>query len=165
MAALIVLGVSVATLSRSIRVVILSLWLVGLVVGAIYSSIGAEVLGFMQLAAATLTSVSFYFFSMIFGGEIESNEKEGVNHVFKQVLILIFSSFYSLILGFGFHSIVGKQAPVNFQFSKVEMNLLGEKLINEYVISFELIVVTFFLILIGGGVLARPEKVDEVERI
>ena len=157
---ILVAAVIVVTFSSQIRAVILCLWLMGLVVGGIYTLMGAEMLGFIQMVSATLTGVSLYFFSMIFGEKIENDEQPKYQKIFHRVCVFLGATLYSVVLGLGFQPLLQQQLPNHIAFAVVDMNALGGKLTHEYILSFQIIALTFFIILIGGGVLARPEKVE-----
>lgn len=156
----IVAAVMIVVFSTQIRAVILCLWLTGLAIGGVYTLMGAEMLGFIQMITASLTGASLFFFSMIFGEKIENDESPKFQKIFHRLAVLAGSAMYSFVLGLGFQSLTRQQLPDDLQFKVVDMNLLGGKLTHDYILSFQIIVLTFFIILIGGGVLARPEKAE-----
>ena len=67
-------AVFVAAFAGDIRRATLSLWVAGLAVGAVYLTLGAEVLAIVQWIVSTLVAVSFVFFSAMFG-EYGSGER------------------------------------------------------------------------------------------
>ena len=60
-------AVLVATFVGDIRRAVLALWVAGLGVGAVYLTLGAEVLAVVQWIVSTLVAISFIFFSAMFG--------------------------------------------------------------------------------------------------
>lgn len=56
-----------ATFAFNIKRAILALWVVGLGVGAVYLTVGAEFLAIIQCMVSTLVTISLVFFSVMFG--------------------------------------------------------------------------------------------------
>ncbi len=160
LAVVLIAAVMVVVFSTRIRAVILCLWVAGLAVGGIYTLMGAEMLGFMQMIAASLTGASLFFFSMIFGEKIENNESPKIQKFIHYFMVLAGSTVYAAVLGLGFQSLLKQQLPDDLPFKVIDMNVLGGKLTHDYILSFQIIALTFFIILVGGGVLARPEKTE-----
>jgi NADH:ubiquinone oxidoreductase subunit 6 (subunit J) len=157
---IIVAAVVVVVFSTRIRAVILCLWLAGLAIGGVYTLMGAEMLGFIQMITASLTGASLFFFSMIFGEKIEHDDNPKLQKILHRLAVLVGSAMYSFVLGLGFQPQLRGQLPDDLPFGVVDMNVLGGKLTHDYVLSFQIIALTFLIILIGGGVLARAEKTE-----
>jgi NADH:ubiquinone oxidoreductase subunit 6 (subunit J) len=147
-----------ATFVRHMRRAILALWVAGLGVGAMYLTVGAEFLAIIQWTVSTLVTISFIFFAVLFGEYNSVEESGGKNG--------ILLSLFSIVLGLGFAAIIwvgARELPENpSMFSASETNLatLGRTLTQDHLLSLEVLALTLFLVLVGGGVIARFEGGD-----
>src|ERR1700756_4739407 len=99
-------AVLMATFVNHTRRAILSLWVAGLGVGAMYLTIGAEFLAIIQWIVSTLVTISFIFFAVMFG-EYNLPTPRGVGNS----LVL---TFLSLFVGAGFTAAIwtgGREFP------------------------------------------------------
>ena len=163
--ALAVGGGVAATFLNDLRRSILSLWLCSLGVGGVYLSLGAETLAVMQWIVSTLMAISFVFYAVTFGeyGTVEAQP-------LKQRLI---SAVAPVVLGFGFIATVAlgaKEFPGMIdgnirETPSLEMGprqgqdmlAVGQALTTEHLLSLELIALTLLLVIVGSGVIARPD--------
>ena len=151
-------AVLMATFERQMRRAILALWVAGIGVGAIYLTVGAEFLAIIQWIVSTLVAISFVFFSVMFGeyNHTAPKEKKG------SYLILVLS----LLLGFGFSVVIwlgSKELPEVFLALNKEgsdLNSVGKMLTQDNLLSLEVLALILFLVLLGGGVVARSEGGD-----
>ncbi len=151
-------AVLIATFERQMRRAILALWVAGIGVGAMYLTVGAEFLAITQWIVSTLVAISFVFFSVMFGeyNYTAPREKKG------SYLILVLS----LLLGFGFSVVIwlgSKELPEVFLALNKEgsdLNSVGKMLTQDNLLSLEVLALILFLVLLGGGVVARSEGGD-----
>jgi NADH:ubiquinone oxidoreductase subunit 6 (subunit J) len=152
----------IATFVNSMRVAILSLWLAGLAMGGLYLTLGAETLAVLQWIASTLIAISLFFFAVMFGEyekparfrSTEPGEKR------KTAFLIGIAS----ALGAAFASVIyvgASEFPQSVAaFSKLGNDLasIGRIMVENHMLSLEVLGLTLFLILVGGGVVARPES-------
>ncbi|MCM2322093.1 MAG: NADH-quinone oxidoreductase subunit J [Oligoflexia bacterium] len=155
-------AVTVAAFVRDIRRATLALWIAGLGAGGIYLTIGAETLAIVQWVTSTLVAISFVFFAVMFG---EYGSQKGFfdrkRALFYGLGLAIGVSFAGLIaLGSGTIDAPMLEVPV----SGNDLPALGKALTEDHLLSLEVLAFTLLMVLVGGGVLARPEPMDRGER-
>jgi NADH:ubiquinone oxidoreductase subunit 6 (subunit J) len=170
-AAIAVLSALVAALYRDARRVVLALWVCGMCFGAIFLSFGAEMLAVVQWIVTTLVGISLLFFSSMFGelGSKEISEIKSRKENFDLLQAAMVGLAFIGILGVSLlrfkpdaewlsHLTAGATSgPSNGQ----DLQALGQLLTERHFISLEVFGVTLLLVLVGGGVLARPEGVKK----
>ena len=148
----------IATFGQNMRSAVLALWVAGLGVGGIYLTIGAEFLAIVQWIVSTLLTITFVFFAVMFG-EYHSAQIQRT----KQEWVLVLLSTLSGI-GFSFVIWLGSKElsfdPSILKNNGIELKVLGQILIEKNFISLEVLALTLFLVLVGGGVVARFERSD-----
>ena len=150
-----------ATFLRNMRRAILSLWIVGLGIGALYLTLGAEFLAIIQWIVSTLITISFIFFSVMFGEYNFVVIEKPYRSIWMVGLftLLIGGGFtFMIYLGSGpasihFHSIV---AQVSLE--KLDLQSIGRALTQKNFLALEVLALILFLVLVGGGVVARIER-------
>jgi NADH:ubiquinone oxidoreductase subunit 6 (subunit J) len=148
-------AVLVSTFVGDIRRAVLSLWVAGLGIGAIYLTLGAELLAVVQWIVSTLVAISFVFFSVMFG-EYGQHEK----FVWDKRLI---KTGMGLLLGIAFAWLTwygGGHFPDHLLAQPMEgtdLASIGKTLTGQHLLSLEVLALTLFLVLVGGGVIARPD--------
>lgn len=152
-------AVIMATFEQRMRRAILALWVAGIGVGAMYLTVGAEFLAIIQWIVSTLVTISFVFFSVMFG---EYHSVQAPSTKVRSPLILILSLF----LGSAFAGIIWLGArdfpEITLVLSKEGSDLgsVGKMLTQDNLLSLEVLALTLFLVLVGGGVVARSEGSD-----
>lgn len=154
------IAVILATFLNQTRQAILSLWIAGLAMGAIYLTIGVELLAIIQWIVSTLVTVSFVFFAVMFGEFNPSAlpQKRKINWLM----------FLSLCLGLAFIGVIWlgiRGFPAQSQSSSLglsDLTSMGKILTQEYFLSLEILGLILFFVLVGGGVISRFEG-DEQE--
>lgn len=147
-----------ATFVGNMKRAILALWVVGLGIGAIYLTVGAEFLAIVQWLVSTLVTVSFIFFSVMFGEYHAPHNKWGGSHPWL--------TFLSLGLGTGFAVLIGRAAKELPETSLVlssdvaDLRVLGRVITHDNLLSLEVLALVLFLVLVGGGVVARSDGGD-----
>jgi len=148
-------AVLMATFENQMRRAILALWVAGIGVGAMYLTVGAEFLAIIQWIVSTLGAISFIFFSVMFG-EYHAPVARGSAHTkFLVVLALILGISFAAIVGLGSREL--PESAMNLVTQDSDLGTLGRKLTQEHLLSLEVLALTLFLVLIGGGVIARSE--------
>lgn len=149
----------IATLVQNMRQSILALWVAGLGVGGMYLTMEAEFLAIIQWIVSTLVTITFIFFSVMFGefGRLERSRTR------KEWALTVFS----ILIGMGFAGVIGLGTSASdkntLHFGNDSMGLkgLGQVLVEKNFISLEVLALTLFLVLVGGGVIARFDKHEE----
>lgn len=149
-------AVIVATFVSQMKHAILALWVAGLGIGAIYLTLGAEFLAIIQWIICTLVTISLIFFAVMFG-EYNSTPAQSSKH--KMVLLPILSIFLGLIFA-GLIQIgashVDYHAFTNLGKAN-DLSVIGQTLTHKNLLSLEVLGLTLFLVLVGGGVVSRSE--------
>jgi NADH-quinone oxidoreductase subunit J len=152
-------AVLMATFARQIRHAVLALWVAGLSIGGVYLTLGAEFLAIIQWIVSTLVTLSFIFFAVMFG-EYHSPTPRTSRHG-------MLLPFLSLFVGAGFTTIIwlgakdlSESASVN-EVGTSDLAVIGKMLTQENLLSLEVLALTLFLVLVGGGVIARFEGGNE----
>ncbi len=155
------LGAAVmATFVSYIKRAILALWVVGLGVGAVYLTVGAEFLAIIQCMVSTLVTISLIFFSVMFG---EYQAEGAAKSSFRFSPAQIVQTLLSVALGVGFVGVIwvgvrGMPAENLDQNSGSDLGALGRALTQHNLLSLEVLALILFLVLVGGGVIARLER-------
>jgi NADH-quinone oxidoreductase subunit J len=156
--AIILVSALSAVLATNVRTSALALWLTSLAVGGIYLTVGAEELAIIQWIVATLIAISFSFFSAMFdeqeGFHLESRKRIA----FLSLALLVGATFVAIVfLGWFSHPVGSFELP-SVGAGGNDILALGRTLTEKHLLSLEVLAVTLFVVLIGGGVIARPEK-------
>ena len=149
-------AVLMATFVSHTRHAILALWVAGLGIGALYLTVGAEFLAIVQWIVSTLVTISFVFFAVMFGEfnhpRSQSSPKKGRFLVFLSILL---GAAFAGVIGLGSRELpVSKLAQENFS---GDLSNVGRALTQENLLSLEVLALILFLVLVGGGVIARSE--------
>lgn len=154
-------AVLLATFVSDLRRAALALWVAGLGVGGVYLTIGAELLGVVQWIVSTLVAISFVFFTAMFGeagiGDPRPLRRRAIGWGL------------GLALGLAFAAIIwlGTQGfpEIDLAVPRAGNDLLavGRTMADEHILSLEVLALTLFLVLIGGGAVARPEDDERGE--
>jgi NADH-quinone oxidoreductase subunit J len=154
-AALTVLSAAVATFAPDLKKSNLALWLAGLSAGALYLTLGAELLAIVQWIVSTLIAISLLFFSSMYGASRELPDGEGGRRALKIALPLVLGLLFAAIVwhGAGFLDVESISPPSQGN----DLRTLGIELASRHLFSLEVLALTLFLVLVGGGVIARPE--------
>jgi NADH:ubiquinone oxidoreductase subunit 6 (subunit J) len=154
---------AVACFAGDLRRSTLALWVAGLGAGALYLTLGAELLAVVQWIVSTLVTISLLFFASMFGPSRGLPEEKGVPSGRARVKAYLWKAL-PVLLGLLFAVIVWHGAgflPTEALESAQEgsdLKALGRELTDHHLISLEVLSLTLFLVLVGGGVIARPEE-------
>lgn len=157
-----------ATFMSSIRFAILSLWVCGLAVGGIFLSQGAELLAITQWIISTLGALCFIFYSVMLG-EYHSEETTPL----KRKLV---SAILPTLAGLGFSGVIwlGSRSLSSANAGANALNMappspenahnlatIGKSLMDKQFLSLQILGLTLFLVVVGAGVIARPEMKEK----
>jgi NADH:ubiquinone oxidoreductase subunit 6 (subunit J) len=146
----------VATFVGDIRRAILSLWVAGLGIGGIYLTLGAELLAIVQWIVSTLVAISFVFFSVMFGEYVSSEKAQPDRRLVKNAMGITLGAVFAGLIWFGGGHF---QDDLLIQPSEgTDMVAIGKTLTQEHLLSLEVLALTLFMVLVGGGVIARPDE-------
>lgn len=154
-----------ATFASNIKRAILALWVVGLGIGAVYLTVGAEFLAIIQCMVSTLVTISLIFFSVMFG-EYQTHPETPAKRL---TSVDILRTVLSLLLGTGFAGVIWlgvkdlPQEVLTQSGSGNDLGALGRALTQDNLLSLEVLALILFLVLVGGGVIARLEKSEANE--
>ena len=162
-----------AAFIADLRTALLWLWVTGLGMGGIYLSLGAEVLAVLQWVVSTLVAVGSIYYSAMLGEYGEPQPAPGEPKGPAPWRTIIGSAVLPGIVGSGF--LVWIYLGSSKQFLKMQesstvlppLNLqgLGQTLIGDHILSLSVLGLTLFMILVGGGVLARPDVIRSDDRL
>lgn len=145
-----------AAMTENMRRAALALWLAGLGMGGMYLTLGAETLAVIQWILSTLGAISLIFFAVTFG-EYAREPRTGDR---KRILFTVMGG----VIGLSFAAViflgVGRIPDSAFILPAEgnDLEALGRTLAQHHLLSLEVLALTLFLILVGGGVVARPEE-------
>lgn len=149
-------AVLMATFESHLRRAILALWVAGVGVGAMYLTVGAEFLAIVQWIVSTMIAISFIFFAVMFG-EYNSPVPKGKKPKGQLLVVLAIGlgTVFALIVKLGCQTL--PDGVLDFVTQDSDLGALGQKLTQDHLLSLEVLALTLFLVLVGGGVIARSE--------
>lgn len=152
-------AVLLATFLRQMKGAILALWVAGLGVGAMYLNIGAELLAIIQWIISTLVTISFVFFAVMFGEYNTVEPKANRSRLLMTLMGVLLGAGFALTVWLGTSSLsTNLLSEIGQNVAKSDLNLIGQTLTQENLLSVEVMGLTLFLVLVGGGVVARAER-------
>lgn len=146
----------VAAFAKSFRLVILALWAAGLGAGGLYLTLGAELLAIVQWIVSTLIALSFVFFAVMFG---EYSRPKGAP-VLRGGLFMAAGGLLTIAVPCALW-LGGSAVPeelLTLPTAGNDLASLGASLVQEHFIALEILALTLFITLVGGGVIARPDS-------
>ena len=147
-------AVVAATFVGDIRRAVLSLWVAGLSIGAVYITLGAEVLAIVQWIVSTLVAISFIFFSAMFGEYGPGERFKFDRRLIKMSLGVAAGGAFAWVIWFGTEQLYEGQLGQIVEGTDIAS--LGKAMTGQHLLSLEVLALTLFLVLVGGGVIARP---------
>jgi len=148
-------AVLMSTFVGHMRQAILALWVAGLGVGAMYLTVGAEFLAIIQWIVSTLVTISFVFFSVMFGEYNAPRAPIKGESVLKVLLSLLLGAAFAAVICLGSQGL--PESALVPAGAVTDLALVGRKLTQENLLSLEVLALTLFLVLVGGGVISRSE--------
>jgi NADH:ubiquinone oxidoreductase subunit 6 (subunit J) len=151
-----------ATVVTSMQRAILSLWIAGLAMGCLFLTLGAETIAILQWIISTLVAISLFFFAVMFGEyERETKSPTLFNRKFivSMILATALGAAFAFIIYLGANELSGGPAITTNQVN--DLASLGKVIVENHIVSLEVLGLTLFLVLVGGGVVARPEATEK----
>jgi NADH:ubiquinone oxidoreductase subunit 6 (subunit J) len=143
-----------------IKRAVLSLWVAGLAVGGIYLSVGAELLAVVQWIVATIVAMSFIFYSVMFGEYGKRDPRPLLEKAKGLILPLLIGVAFVGILAITGQLTNSEIQPAATPAAGQSLLDLGRRLASEHLLSLEVLGLSLFLVIVGSGVIARPEVID-----
>jgi NADH:ubiquinone oxidoreductase subunit 6 (subunit J) len=160
-AGVLVLSAFLAAVMSDVRSATLWLWVAGLGAGGVYLSVGAELLAVIQWIVATVVAIGFVFYSVMFGEFGSQAREKPVRQLIQSVLPigvgLIFEGMLWLGSGPGFLGMPMIQGVPQAQ----DLSGTGRVLARDHLLSVEILGLILLLLVVGSGVIARPDVVSE----
>lgn len=154
-AALTLVAAFTAAMTENMRRAALALWLAGLGMGGMYLTLGAETLAVIQWILSTLGAISFIFFAVTFGEYSGKSGEADRKRVLFTLLGGAIGLSFAAVIFLGVGRLPGSAFALPAQGN--DLGALGRALAQDHLLSLEVLALTLFLILVGGGVVARPE--------
>ncbi|HTL13288.1 MAG TPA: NADH-quinone oxidoreductase subunit J [Bdellovibrionota bacterium] len=132
----------------------LALWVCALALGGVYLSLGAEYLAIVQWIVSTLGVAAFVFFSVLLGS------RDGKHDWAKYLAV---AGALVLLGGIIWMTVRDFVPSVVWDKDHGGMVGLGNALVTEYLLPVEILALTLFLVVVGAGVITRPEDRGEEE--
>jgi NADH:ubiquinone oxidoreductase subunit 6 (subunit J) len=160
-------GAAAAATVANMRTATLSFWIASLAVGGVYLTLGAETLAVIQWIVCTLAAISFIFFAAMFGEFDDATSEprtKATPRTFDRGQVVALG--LAALIGIAFVVVIRIGAADLTESSLVIPNqgndllALGHVLTTNHLLSLEVLGMTLLLILVGGGVIARPEPHD-----
>ena len=153
-------GALSATFASEVRKAVLSLWIAGLGLGGLYLMMGAELLAMIQWIVATLVSIAFIFHSVLFGeynrGVVPGESR--MARIQKLVTSCAAGLSFGAVIWFATKDLALQTAmPAGFK-GAGDLFGLGKSISDQHMLAFEIFGLTLFLVVVGAGAIARPEK-------
>jgi NADH:ubiquinone oxidoreductase subunit 6 (subunit J) len=159
-------GALAATFLSDIRLAALALWVVGLAAGGLYLFLGAELLCVLQWIVATLACASLIFYSVMFG-EYRQKDPLPLRRRLASALMPVVAGVVLMVvfwMGSRSFGLLGSFSPAQFDAlitaHAVDLLAIGRQLAKNNFLALEILALILFLIVIGAGVIGRPEERD-----
>jgi len=164
-----------ATFVGDIRKAVLALWLCGLSCGGLFLFAGAEVLAVIQWIVSTLVAIGFFFYAVMFGEYGVSDPRPLTKRLASFAPALALGIAFSCVIVIGMprsnhEGLLGDvEAAKDVERSPLEstegrnMVALGKSITKDHLLSLEIMALTLFLVIVGSGVIARPEESSSEE--
>jgi NADH:ubiquinone oxidoreductase subunit 6 (subunit J) len=148
---------TLAAFLGDIRRSTLALWIAGLGVGGVYLALGAELLAIVQWIVSTVVAISFIFYSVMFGEYGVADDRPASRRALAAVMPLLLGLGFTFVIWLGTQDLSAPE-PVS---GGADLAKLGRVLIGEQFLSLQVLGLMLFLLVVGSGVIARPEKKEE----
>ena len=150
-------SVVVATFIGDVRRAVLALWIAGLAIGGLYLTLGAEFLAIIQWIVATLVAICFIFFSAMFGDYGASGTVVPWRARIRGLPAVLLGLAFAGVIWFGAKGLAtGEVVPIG-PVAGTDLLAVGKDLVGSHLITLEVLALTLLLVVVGGGILARPE--------
>ncbi len=163
---MVLLGVAatVAAIHPRAKTVLVFLWVSGLLAGALFLDLGYEVLAVFQWIISTLMGLlGLFYFNLL--GELDSSSSQrstSLNALRPLLLKILTAGLFAVFVYLGTQSAM-RSVGVEERTGEIlgGISRLGEELAKEQFLSGQMIGLAILLLVIGTGVIVRPEKVTQ----
>lgn len=162
---LIAVSAAFATFWSDVKGAVLALWACGLATGGLFLSMGAELLAVVQWIVCTVVAITFVFYSITFGEYgVRDTRKLGARLV-TAILPVILGAGFALVLWAGMSPLEG--VPQGFDLSAgvsgqiLSTQELGRSFVHDHFLAVELLALLLFVVIVGAGVIARPDEQEK----
>lgn len=150
----------VAAFSASTRKATLALWAAGLSAGALYLTLGAELLALLQWLVSTIVAMGSLFFVVVFDENAPTEPADYGKEILRMLPPILVAGAFSGALWLGLRmlneDIPGVPTDGN------NLVALGKALVEQHFLALEVVALSLFLALVGVGVISRAsEKIPE----
>lgn len=153
-----------ATFLSDIRKAVLALWITGLGAGGLFLSVGAELLAVVQWIVSTLVAISFIFYAVMFGEYGMPDLRPKPKRYTSLGVSVLLGAAFAWVIWLGAHQLPGATLiePILPENTTAQSMLaLGKSIAEEHLLSLEILGLTLFLVIVGSGVIARPEGSEQ----
>jgi NADH:ubiquinone oxidoreductase subunit 6 (subunit J) len=147
-----VFGALAAALTSDVRSSGLAIWVCGVAMGSIFLATGSEFVAVVQWISSTLIALGFVLYSVAFG--VDDRRPE----VLKVLLGLLVGGAFVGCLAYALRE---SSVAVEVTTRGSDLSEFGRVVFTKYALVLEMVAVTFLLVSLGMGVLARPIVGDE----
>jgi NADH:ubiquinone oxidoreductase subunit 6 (subunit J) len=154
-ALLTVFASSSAAFVQDMRKALLGLWVAGLAAGAMYLTVGQELLAVVQWIAASVTTLTLLFSAALYGDPGKDRAVSPVRIAGPALLGLGFV----ILIWFGGISFRTEESVVPSSGSSLAT--LGHTLLERHLVAIEIVALLFLAATIGAGVLTRKIRGEE----
>lgn len=150
------LAAFLACIIRSSRNAGLALWCCGMSIGAMYLSLGFELLAIIQWIISTLVGISFIFYAVLFGpkpGKINIR----IGFVRFIATLCVCAGLFLLIS----YCVKDLFLSSELNTAKIGLGELGVDLLKNHIVSLAVIGLTLFVTIVGAGVFSRAERLKK----
>jgi NADH:ubiquinone oxidoreductase subunit 6 (subunit J) len=143
-----------ATVMENMRRAAIALWIAGCAVGGIFLTLGVETLAIVQWILATLSAISFIFFSVMFGEDGETAKVPDRKKLIGYGIAAVIGICFAGVIYFGAGNF---EVDLSLPSQGNDLYSLGKVLTDHHLLALEVLALTLLLVLVGGGSVARPE--------
>lgn len=164
--ALVLGGAAMACFVGDLRRAVLALWVCSLGVGGLYLFMGAELLAIIQWIVSTLISIAFVFYAVMFGEYGVNDRRPLPRRIIDAIQPVALGLAFTAVIWLGGGHLSGvvaeagasfPHAPDGSSMAGQDLAVLGKALAEDHLLSLEILALTLFLVIVGSGVVARPE--------
>ncbi len=164
---LVIAGALLSAFSSNIKRSILSLWVCNLGMGGLFLGLGMEFLAVTQWIVGTLVAVTFIFFSVMFG-EFEQQQTPTLGEsripqsIIEKSLPFGLGAVFCGIFALALSRVNGAAEKIDEVLRGgavygVDLTTFGKVFVREHFLSLQILALMLLLVIVGGGVIARPE--------
>lgn len=156
-AVLAVVSAALAMIFSDSRRVILSAWVSGMSVGALFLSYGAEYLAVIQWVVGTLIAISFLVFATMYGEYGSLDARTPRERLFDAIPSVLAGAAFFAMIALAVHDF-SESTSAEGPTGPNDLVAVGIALGQRHWVALELLGFMLVAVLIGAGVISRPEE-------